>query len=873
MHHRFVSLLTLLTLTPAVVAQSNDGPRVELPGQIVVCFKTPDTAFELKDFVTTWEQATPVPFTIDSSRSLLQWQKRNESVITNVVLLKYSPASMPISALQAWLKDAEGVAWAAPNVGMTEDPREHTPNDPQYGSQYHHPLMQNNLAWDTTLGDPSIIVGVTDDGVDTDHQDLIANIWSNPGETPGDGIDNDNNGYIDDFQGFDFVFNNNDPNPNDPGNDHGTHVAGIVAADTDNNIGVAGTAGDATIMPLQFYASGQSWTAVNIADAFAYGTDNGARIITTSYNMDGWVGDPVVTAAFDYMYDNGVLHFNSAGNGNALNPARQAFTQSMLVASTDSGDVRSSFSNYGTGIDIAAPGSSVLSTILNDNYGVKSGTSMASPNAAGVAALIWSANPTWTSAQVAAQMSFTADNIDAQNPAYVGLLGGGRVNSFKALTQTLPAPRPAIAVGLPSEGGNLVGDLSSIQMTFDQILDPATVNQPNAFSLAYEGPDGVFGSADDVQIVLNAEEYLFAGNHVSMTVAGALPNAGRYRFSANASVLTNPFGTALDGNGDGTGGDDWTLTFNACGTLVLLEDNAESGTDWSVVNENLSTGAWTANPVVPTGGGLRSDPPTDYDGSGKCFVTQDGPGDTDVDGGPTRLISRAFDLSASPDPYLSFARWMVTNGDDVMDVHISNNNGGAWTLVETLTGSDGWEVESYRVADFVTPTALTRLRFSVADTGGGSVVEAGIDFLRVIEIDCNPAQAVGVSFCVGAPNSAGPGASISGVGSAVVSTNDFTLVTDGLPANTVGLYYFGPNQVQLPAGDGFRCVGGSTFRFNPATAASPLGVSSLQVDLTAAPAVGVINSGTVFSFQHWYRDVAAGGAGFNFSNGLTVLFL
>ena len=141
------------------------------------------------------------------------------------------------------------------------------------------------------------------------------------------------------------------------------------------------------------------------------------------------------------MYDGGVLHFNSAGNNNQLNPPRTSFTQSLFVVSTESNDTRSTFSNYGTGCDISAPGGSILSTVLNDNYGTKSGTSMATPNAAGAAALIWSLHPTWTRDQVAAQLIATADNIDAQNPAYIGLLGSGRVNSFAALTTDIGGRR------------------------------------------------------------------------------------------------------------------------------------------------------------------------------------------------------------------------------------------------------------------------------------------------------------------------------------------------------------------------------------------------------------------------------------------------
>ena len=863
-------LLLSIPLAARLQAQVPVAERVEVPGEIVVCFDSDDASLDLDAVVAQWGlQSADASFHVAETRSLLHWQRRGETKFTNVVLIEYSPPGLDSSILQRQLATIEGVCWASPNVKLTGDPRELVPDDPQYGSQYHHPLMQNDDAWDITLGDSSVIMGITDDGVDIDHADLIENIWTNPGEIPGDGTDNDGNGYVDDVHGWDFVFDNNDPNPNS-GDGHGTHVAGIAGARTNNSTGVAGTAGRATIMPLQFYSSSMSWTAADIAESFAYGVDNGALILSTSYNINGWVGDPTVTAAFDYIYDQGALHFNSAGNGAELNPARQAFHQTMLVASTDASDVMSSFSNYGTGIDLAAPGSSILSTLVGGGYGTNSGTSMAAPNAAGVAALIWSANLTWTRDQVAAQIYFTADNIDAQNPGLEGLLGGGRVNAYNAVTATLPAPQVTQADGLPNEGGALIGDLTSFKVRFDQIMAPGTINVAGAFRLVYAGADGVFGTGDDAPIALSWDEYLISSNEVSFHGVGAFPGAGDYRVTADASVLANPFFTALDGNGDGNPGDSWSRTFSACSAQVLLEDLAESGVDWSVVNVSLSTGAWTVPPEVPIGGGTRNDPPTDYDGSGKCFLTQNAPGDTDVDGGPTRLISRAYDITITPDPYLSFARWLVTTGTDIMVVDISTDDGASWTNVDALAGTDGWEVETFRVSDYVTPTAQTRLRFSVEDADPPSITEAAIDWLRIIAVVCDNPPAVGTSYCTTAPNSVGMGALIRATGSAVVADNDFTLITEHLPVGEFGLYYFGPDQIQLPFGDGYRCVGGAIIRILPPGLTDSFGQFHRTVDLTAPPAAGNIVPGASLNFQFWYRDPGAGTAGFNLSDGLHV---
>lgn len=479
---------------------------------------------------------------------------------TSVALVHVTmPENTDIFAAMQELDQGPSVLWSSPNFYQDADPREFTPNDPSYGSQYHHPLMDNNLAWDITLGDPSIIIGITDDGVDINHVDLSANIYHNPGETPGDGIDNDGNGYVDDYNGWDF--SSNDNNPNHTGGDyHGTHVSGIAAGRTNNGIGIAGTAGGASIMPLRFYGSGP-WTASVINETFTYAADNGAKIVSTSYNIDGWVGDAVFTAGLQYLYDSGAIHVNSAGNNSSLNPARQAFEQSLLIASTNSSDTLSSFSNYGIGVDMAAPGESILSTLPGNSYGLLSGTSMAAPNASGTAALIWSAHPTWTRDQVVAQMLATGDNIDAQNPSRIGLLGGGRVNAHNALTMTLDNPQVANVSDLPGDGVFLDNTtIGNFSVKFDQVMDPASINAAGVFELRSAGADGIFGNADDTVYTLDTDTYMIGTNQLDFDIAEGPLNYGHYRFTI-AATAQNPFMDALDGDGNGTGGDAYVQEF------------------------------------------------------------------------------------------------------------------------------------------------------------------------------------------------------------------------------------------------------------------------------------------------------------------------
>ncbi len=485
--------------------------------------------------------------------------------------------------------------WAAPNF-IYESEMDFTPDDPDVGNQYHHTVMQNYSAWDTTTGSPNIIVAVTDSGFDWDHPDLDDNIWSNTDEIAGNGIDDDNNGYIDDIRGWDFVSNDNNPDESSTSS-HGTHVAGIVGAEIDNATGVAGTAGDVTIMPLRI---GSGPTSTRYAGAFTYAADNGAHIANTSFSVDSRVGDPVYRAALRYMYDGGVLHFNSAGNNDQLNPNRQNMHESLFVASTNSTDGRSGFTNYGIGIDVSAPGSSVLSTLPNGNYGTKSGTSMAAPNAAGVAALIWSANPTWTRDQVAAQLLGTADDIYALNPEYEGLLGSGRVNSNRALTETLAPPEIETVAELPSSGGVLTEPISTLTVELANIFDKTSIENISNWELRSDGADNIFGNSDDYIVPLTLQtEYLIGTNDLEFSIDGPLAQE-HYRFRAISGGLTDPFGTALDGNGDSTAGDDFIVEFTVAAPEIEWELLEPFG---SLVSTFTASDFLLA---VPTGSGFTS---------------------------------------------------------------------------------------------------------------------------------------------------------------------------------------------------------------------------------------------------------------------------
>jgi subtilisin family serine protease len=330
-----------------------------------------------------------------------------------------------------------------PNYTYFGNYLENATNDAKISEQFHLKQIDVFKAWQYTQGDSDLIVAVTDNEFAIDHDDLKNQWWTNPGEIPGNGIDDDNNGYIDDVYGWDFIGNDNDVSQeNSP--THGTHVAGIIAAEANNKIGVAGIAPNVKIMPLRWYGDEGRWTSAVVAETYYYAVNHGAKIINTSYNIDGLVDDVVYLNAVKYVTQKGAIIFNSAGNDGKKDPPRQKVKDLILVCSVTSkkdrtADKKSSFSNYGSGIHLCAPGDPILSTVVRrtaqgeSRYGELQGTSMASPVAAAVAALIWSHNREFNREQVIQKLLKTTDNIEDKNRRYKGQLGTGRVNAFKAV--------------------------------------------------------------------------------------------------------------------------------------------------------------------------------------------------------------------------------------------------------------------------------------------------------------------------------------------------------------------------------------------------------------------------------------------------------
>ncbi|MFN0156515.1 MAG: S8 family serine peptidase [Bacteroidota bacterium] len=383
---------------------------------------------------------------------------------------------------------------------LTVDPS-FTPNDPSYGSQYGLTKIQAPQAWDITQGDTSVVIGIVDSGVEVNHPDLVGNIWQNPGENGLDiggndkranGTDDDGNGFVDDWRGWDFggvdynnVVSDNNPSPVGANTEHGTHVAGIASASTNNSIGVAGTGFKCKLLAIKTSADndtrGPGGTAYIISgyEGIAYAAFMGADVMNCSWGGSG--GSQAEQEIINYATQLGTLVVAAAGNGNtsALHYP-SAYANVISVAATNSSDIRSSYSNYGTTIDVCAPGDGIMSTIFPGTYtNFYSGTSMASPFVAGTAGLVKAFNPGFTATQVGEKVRVTAENIDGINPSFAGQLGKGRINAFRALTVNLPAVRARAMVVRDSANGNNNGvpepsEILDLYFTFQNYLSPTT---------------------------------------------------------------------------------------------------------------------------------------------------------------------------------------------------------------------------------------------------------------------------------------------------------------------------------------------------------------------------------------------------------------
>ncbi|HEX9795290.1 MAG TPA: S8 family serine peptidase [Planctomycetota bacterium] len=514
MHHqatRAFALLLLLPLAAPLAVAQQDAPGglfAEVPGEheftgsMIVRPLQLDALLERGHTLAEAEQLR-----LSAAAMLDGWRTRYyERVDEHVVSV---PEGMDENSLSALLMATELYQYAEPNWMVY--PLQ-IPNDPNYGSQWQHPVIHSPEGWDYNVGDQTRIAAWTDTGVDTDHPDLAASLI--PGYNAVDRLTEAQGGDVEDIHG------------------HGTFVSGCIGAIGNNGVGVAGVAWNISLMPVRVSndPSGGAYLA-DLLDGARWAASNGARTISASYS--GVDNAAVGTTGTDIKNLGGV-YFYAAGNGGS-DLGNFDYADTVVVGATDSSDNRASWSNYGTPIDVTGPGVSVYSTTLGGGYGSGSGTSFSTPIANGVTAVLWSANPFLTPDEAQQALYDGCDNIGAAN-----FFGNGRVNVENSLLEALqgdmvltvtnlnagqtanfavtgaaPGPRVYFTYSTTGVGTTVVNQLSiSLGLASPVLLGSMQAGGGGTASINRNVPAGASGT----QVWLQAAQSDDTSNIVALTV-------------------------------------------------------------------------------------------------------------------------------------------------------------------------------------------------------------------------------------------------------------------------------------------------------------------------------------------------------------------
>ncbi|MBK35826.1 MAG: hypothetical protein CME26_09895 [Gemmatimonadetes bacterium] len=495
MRFRLIPAIVRSALLTVVLFASAHAQPDTTPNEVLVRFAStstkPSSLFvELEDIRIT--DVTPI-FSPASSRT------KPALATPPAYRVTFSSSHSP-QEVAALISRRDDVLYAQPNhLFRTLD----QPNDPRFGEQ---PL--DRIGWSTLrdlLGplDRRILVGIIDSGIDYTHEDLIGNIWINEAEAEGvTGVDDDGNGYIDDIRGWDFTdapslpgqgdFVDRDNDPRDESG-HGTQVAGVVGAVSDNGLGIAGVA-DCLLMPIRagltFSQGGTFLQEDDLAAGILYAVENGAVLLNFS-----WGGPDrafVLQDAIRLATQQGVTIVVAAGNTGESPVTFPARANGVItVGAVDSGDRLASFSSIGPRLDLVAPGVSILGPALNNTYAVRSGTSFAAPHVTGLAALLLARDPSWNAQQIRGALTSTA--IDLGSPGWDERMGAGRIDAATlgmSLDSALP---PTATIHAP---GNDTGTLTTIEVAASA-TGPATGYRlswgeglsPTAWTLVSSGSD------------------------------------------------------------------------------------------------------------------------------------------------------------------------------------------------------------------------------------------------------------------------------------------------------------------------------------------------------------------------------------------------
>ncbi|MBC8042995.1 MAG: S8 family serine peptidase [Rhizobacter sp.] len=804
---------------------------------------------------------------VEAARNAL-WQQAE--VIANTVVVKYKSAAKGNAALQARLKsfglvaeiqmfnlpvgerlqrqgeglsrikllrfksamDARRIAAELCNDAAIEyaEPRfrrklAFAPNDPFFadGSSYWLTKIEAAAAWDITTGS-GVLVGIVDSGVQTDHPDLDANIERNAAEIPNNGLDDDANGYIDDYIGWDFGganhfpgdANTGDNDPNEPVPYHGTHCAGVAAGVTNNSIGIASIGYNSRILAVKAGVD-----AAQPEDIFwgyegvLYAAERGAKVINCSWGGFGYsqAEQDLVTYVTEVK---GSLVVAAAGNDGADNDLRpfypSAYRHVLSVGATGQTDVKASFSNYGVqNVDLVAPGDDIRSTWKPSTYNFLDGTSFSAPMTAGAAALIMNQFPTYTPEQVGEQLRITADNVDALNGSFTGKLGRGRLNVRRALQETASTAVRLLSAELRDASGDGyldAGESVTVKLTFKNFL-AATASSVNVNVSAISGSvtlgtaafalapmSALETDSGEVQFTVQGGATVneFADFSVGISSGGYIDNA---RFSAllRANYLTlQSTGSTLDlsFNNRGNLGYDGTeetgpgvgLLYN--GNQLLFEGSLIVGTSASSVEDVAR-----ANGFVQSQDFAAITPPQVFGAS--LLASAEGRArfdDSPVSGARLGLniIQSVYLFAAPPDTGYAVVAYRIinTSGSTLSNFHLGFLMD--WDVINFAANESGF--------DAVSNTGYTKNPAANVYAGASHLDNAGTGFSMLLNDNITAlSKSDKWNFITAAPPSgtlSGDAVNFVGAGPFTISTGDTLTTAFGLVAGT-GLEAFRTN--------------------------------------------------------------------------------
>lgn len=485
-----------------------------------------------------------------------------------------------------------GVKYAEPNWFVHADL---TPNDPSInqcwglnntGQTINGDAGTNNAdinafeAWNSFTGNPNFVIAIIDTGLNRTHPDLAGNVWTNPGEVPGNGIDDDNNGYVDDVYGWNWVSNNNNPMDD---NNHGSHCAGTIGAVGNNGVGVAGVNWRCKMVGLKFLNSGGSGSISAALSALQYCTRMNIKVSNNSWGGGGYSAS--FSSALTASQAVGHIFCAAAGNGGYNNdtspsyPASYSQDNVIAVAAVDNDFRLASFSQYGaTSVDIGAPGVNVYSTIQGTGYAFFNGTSMATPHVTGVTALVYGQNTGWTYTQVRNRILSTARPVAALAGRCVT---GGCVDAGAAIFSA-PNNPPQISLSSPTEGTNVPAGTAVSLSASASDPDEGNLTGSIVWTSSLQGVIGTGGS-------LNVSHFI-VGTH---TITASITDSRGATASGQRTITIGATGDAAPA----------TPTYprpyrSGNGVNLLWYDNSINETGFEIQREQRINLVWTNTQTV-----------------------------------------------------------------------------------------------------------------------------------------------------------------------------------------------------------------------------------------------------------------------------------